>query len=260
MIVLPEKTKSLFGEIPSFYQKRVLNWKRRKNIEKDTFLIVDGLDGKFGMCPLRNNINVTIFEQNNLFIDGGRIEVPVKIKDEYIFLERKINGIKDRVEIEVLNKMPDIINMNFYEVDNYEQYSYVVASKSLSRIENSKYSMDYKINKLKNSVNQNGYLYLEYYVALNNDEELYPSNLYLKKEEILKYFPKDEWTILLNEINVVKEELTPLNREEKEVLIGYLDVRKKKTPTKRVYKHYKSYIDDTIIRVNHKYIINGVTR
>lgn len=31
---------------------------------------------------------------------------------------------------------------------------------------------------------------------INNDEELYPSNLYLKKEEILKHFPRNEWTIL----------------------------------------------------------------
>ena len=59
--------------------------------------------------------------------------------------------------------------------------------------------MDYKINKIKSNVALGGYIYIEYYLAIDEkDYKKYPSNQYLRYGEIEKYFPKEEWTILYN--------------------------------------------------------------
>ena len=97
--------------------------------------------------------------------------------------------------------------------------------------------MDYKINKLKSNVKKDGYIYIEYYVALKDDDfKSYPENEFLRKDEILKYFPETEWNVFRNEYEIVEDNLTPFNREKKQVVIGYFDARKKPSKPKIVRK------------------------
>lgn len=264
MRILPNRTKSLFGNIPYIYQKKVMKWNYRKNFEDTKFLIIDDKDGQLCMCPLRKSIKTTIYEPNKILIEGGKLDIPINVPDtdKFVYINRTIMGIKDRVKNELLDTEYFIFNENYYESNNMEKYDYVAVCRSLDRDENRHITMQDKIEKIKSNVKQNGYLYLEYYIALDSDDyDTYPSNQYLRLNEIENYFDKKEWTIITNEVEVEKDMLTPFNRTSRNILIGYLDVRRKKTPEKREKKE-NIYIDYNNKKhcVSHKYIINGVLR
>ncbi len=267
MKILPIRTNSLFGNIPFIYQKRVNKWSLKKINEKLKFLIIDDKDGQLGMCPLRKNIPIVVYEPEQVYLNGGKVEVPLNIPNttNFIFAKRNIMGFKDRITTELINTKCNLINRNYYGFTDENKYDYVAACHSIDRDCNIEYSMEYKINKLKRNVVDKGYLYLEYYVALKEDDyENYPANKYLRNNEILNYFDENEWTIITNEIKIIKDDLTPLNKELKDVVVGYLHVRKTPTPRKKVkriikntYTFYDTYEEKV---VKHSYIINGVMR
>lgn len=266
MKILPNRTTSLFGNMPYIYQKKVNKWSLKKITEKTKFLIIDDKDGQLGMCPLRRNIPIVVYEPDKVFLEGGKIEVPLNIPNttDFIFAKRNILGFKDRITNELLTTKYNLINKNYYNFTDENKYEYVAACHSIDRDSNIEFSMDYKINKLKSNVADNGYLYLEYNIALKGDDyDTYPVNQYLRNNEILKYFDTNEWTIITNEIAITKSDYTPLNRDRKDVVVGYLDVRKTPTPKKKEVKQKQNYTfydtrEEKI--VNHSYIINGVLR
>lgn len=267
MRILPNRTNSLFGNMPYIYQKKVNKWAQKKINEKTQFLIVDDKDGQLGMCPLRRNIPIVVYEPDKVFLDGGKAEIPLNIPNtsDFIFAKRNILGFKDRITTEMLTAKCNLINKNYYSFTDENKYEYVAACHSLDRDSNAEFSMEYKINKLKSNVAKNGYLYLEYNIALRDDDyETYPSNKYLRNNEILNYFDTNEWTIIANEVAILKEDYTPLNKERKDVAVGYLDVKKAPTPKKKEKKHIKQsytfYSTKEEKYVNHSYIINGVLR
>lgn len=259
-------TKSLFGNVPDIFARKIRKWKRIKNDKKFNFLIIDDKDGYLGLYPLSLDFNVTVFEPNRKFIDGGSIEIPVPIPntDEYVYIKRNCMGLLDRARLQFKEDNLVVYNRNFYEIDTLNKYDYVCACRSLDREENSLYTLEDKINKLKNAVKNDGYLYLEYYIALeDNNIEKYPLNQFFRKDEITKYFDKNEWTILVNEIKIIDDVLTPLNRNNDKVLIGYLDVRKRPSNALKTRKKDNTRIDynsDKEIKCTRKYIINGVVR
>lgn len=265
MRLLPNRTNSLFGNIPEIYRKKVMKWQTRKIYKESRFLIIDDKDGHLGMCPLRVNIPIDVYEPNKEYLFGGKTEIPINIPDtnQFMFIERNILGFKDRISNELLECECQLYNLNYYEVKNNCLYDYVAACRSLDRKENKRFDMDYKINKIKSNVALGGYIYLEYYLAIDEkDYKKYPSNQYLRYGEIEKYFPKEEWTILYNEVEIIKDDYTPLNRNNEMVAIGYLDVRKIPTPTSKTKKEYKTYVNYNNEKkiVNHSYTINGVVR
>lgn len=266
MGILSNRTRSLFGNVPYVIQKRICKWNKMNNLKNKKILIVDDKDGHIGLCPLRYGIHVDIYELNNIFVNGGSMEVPVNIPDttDYIFAERSVKGLRERINIEFINTPYEVQIKNYYAVDEFKEYEYVIACRSLSRIENKQYSMDYKINKLKSNVKKDGYIYIEYYVALKDDDfKSYPENEFLRKDEILKYFPETEWNVFRNEYEIVEDNLTPFNREKKQVVIGYFDARKKPSKPKIVRKKIEKKTivkNGNVIKVNHNYTINGCLR
>lgn len=263
MRILPNRTNSLFGNIPEIYRKKVMKWQTRKIYKDSKFLVIDDKDGHLGMCPLRINIPIDAYEPNKTYLYGGKTEIPINIPDtdKFMYIERNILGFKDRINHELLDTKYNLYNKNYYETKNDSLYEYVSVCRSLDRKENEKFDMDYKINKIKSNVAKNGYIYLEYYLALeDNNYEKYPSNRYLRYGEILKYFPEDEWTILTNEVEIVKDEYTPINRNNENVAIGYLDVRRMPTPKKKPDKKIYTNYNDECKQVKHAYTINGVVR
>jgi len=266
MRILPNRTNSLFGNMPYIYQKKINKWSLKKITEKTKFLIVDDKDGQLGMCPLRRNIPIVVYEPEKVFLEGGKTDIPLNIPNtsDFIFAKWNILGFKDRITTELLTTKCDMINKNYYNFTDENKYEYVAACHSLDRDSNIGFSMEYKINKLKSNVAKNGYIYLEYNVALKDDDyETYPANKYLRSDEILKYFDLNEWTIITNEIAILKEDYTPLNKDRKDVVVGYLDAKKSPTPKKKEIKQKQNYtFYDTREEkcVNHSYIINGVLR
>lgn len=271
MKILPNRTNSLFGNIPYIFQKKVMKWEYRKNQKNSKFLIIDDKDGHLGLCALRKNIPVVVYEPNKTFIDGGKHQVPINIPntENFVFINKTICGFKDRVCTELLECKYKVINKSYYDIIDDNKYDYVTACRSLNLDSNVMYTMEQKINKIKSNVKNGGYIYIEYYVANTDDEIMYPSNKFLKYNEILKYFPDSEWEILTNEVKVEKEIITPYNINKNDVVIGYLDVRKR-TETqietikskKRPKRVPKIIIDRNYVehKVYHAYTINGIVR
>lgn len=49
--------------------------------------------------------------------------------------------------------------------------------------------MDFKINKLKNAADDKGYIYIEYYLAMDEDDIInYPLNRFLRKMKLKNIF------------------------------------------------------------------------
>ena len=239
MGILSNRTRSLFGNVPYVIQKRICKWNKMNNLKNKKILIVDDKDGHIGLCPLRYGIHVDIYELNNIFVNGGSMEVPVNIPNttDYIFAERSVKGLRERINIEFINTSYEVQIKNYYAVDEFKEYEYVIACRSL---------------------------YIEYYVALKDDDfKSYPENEFLRKDEILKYFPETEWNVFRNEYEIVEDNLTPFNREKKQVVIGYFDARKKPSKPKIVRKKIEKKTivkNGNVIKVNHNYTINGCVR
>ena len=259
-------TKSLFGVCPTIFSKRVTRWRNNKKNLDSKVLIVDDKDGYLALYSLRSNIDTTVYEPDDIFINGGKKNVPINIPNTtyYTFINRTIIGLVDRANTEFVIDKLNIINRNFYEIDNTFKYNYVTACKSLDRKCNEHFSMEEKINKLKNAVALGGYLDIEYYIALEkNNYRKYPKSRFFRESEIEKYFDNKDWTILSNEIKIVEDNISPLS-EEKIAIVGYLDVLRKTAPKPRKkrtlsYKRidYETNKEVTCVK---NYIINGVVR
>lgn len=264
-------SKSLFGNVDKMYAKRLFKHYATKKINNWNFLLVDDKDGYLGMYPLSYGGNLTVYEPNKKFLYGGLVSVPIKMKDNDNYEIKKINirGFNDRIKIEFLENKVSLIAKNFFEITDNRKFNFVVSSRGLHLESNSKFDMDFKINKLKNAVDDKGYIYIEYYLAMDEDDIInYPLNRFLRKNEIEKYFPTEEWTILCNDVTIKDDEITPLNFEKKKVLIGSFYAKKAKTPiplserrknkpriTTRV--DFETH-EEVVCKRN--YIINGIVR
>lgn len=263
-------SESLFGKMDKNYTKRIFKHHNSKNINNWNFLIVDDKDGYLGMYPLSYGGHITVYEPNKKFLYGGLTEVPIKVGDEGDYKVKKINilGFRDRLILESLEDNANLIAKNFFEITDNRKYNFVVSSRGLHLNCNSCFDMSFKINKLKNAVMEKGYIYIEYYLALEEDDFInYPSNRFLRKNEIEKYFPKEEWTILYSNV-LIKNEITPLDLESKNVIIGLFYAKKIKAPIplnmKKMPKprtttrlDFETY-EEIVCKKN--YIINGIVR
>lgn len=260
------ETNSIFGNCPEIFKRRVNRWKNRNKYLDEEFLIIDDKDGHLGMYPLRCGFKTTVYESNYNLLFGGKMDVPINIPEtnEYVYVNKNILGFEDRAKEELVYDNLNIINKNFYMLTNLTKYFFVACSKSLNRIENNKISMKDKIIKLRDSVKRDGYIFIEYYLAADEkDYEKYPLNSYLRKDEILEYFDIKEWTILLNDVQIQKDCISPFNKENNNVLIGYFEARYKPSPVAKVKSSKKIRLDhytNKEIECLHNYSINGVIR
>lgn len=260
---LPVNCNSIFGKVPEIYHRRIKSWKNKNLNMNENFLIVDCVDGLFGMYPLRSGFNIDAYETRSEFLFGGKVNIPIydEKNKKYVIINKTMIGFEDKITEFLLDNQANLYNCNYYLSDNNNEYLYVVASNSLEREENKNIPMSSKIEKLQNSVKTNGILYIKYLVAFNEDNyEKYPSNSYLRENEILKYFNLNEWTILDNSVELKTYEPTPINLEKRSVLEGNFEARKIPTRIKKETIKRRKIINDkdrNTIEVNHKYIING---
>lgn len=255
------ETKSIFGNVPEIYGLRVRKWDRRGENEKKNFLHVDDKDGYLALYSLTYGLDVTVYEPNKNLIYGGKIDMPVLIpnSESYVFINKTIEGLLDRASTQFLENNLKIENKNFYKSNCIGKFIFVTACRSLNREENKDISMDDKINKLKKAVDFNGYLFIEYYLANKADDyEMYPSNCYLREYELESYFDKTEWTIISNEIKIEKDLITPFNKDNKDVVVGYFIARRRSTPVVKERKYKFEYKGGKRQTVKRNYIINGV--
>ena len=180
--MINNRIASIFGESSKTTYMLTDSLKRESEV-----LIPDGLDGWNVMPFLARGMNVTMYEENKVFIEGGVL----KELDQEITVDGFIKRLKpyhysdDRIKC---------INANFYLLDSSTQYDLVFACKSLHRDINSSIALEEKIKKLKNAVKVGGSIYIFYHLALNDCQN--NPNSYLLPNEMREYFNDKEWYIL----------------------------------------------------------------
>ena len=151
------KTKSLsvYGEchydiVNSIIKHTNLNDKK----ENINILIPNCQDGIYAIPFAKKGFNVTCYEENSILLNGGII-------DDFSSM-----GLKSRIKYAGLKEKIKLFDYNFYDEEKINKYDLVVAIKTLQLKENNKYGLKYKINHLIDSVKDNGFLYITYYLIL----------------------------------------------------------------------------------------------
>ena len=221
--------KSVFGDSPKtayIYAReleRVLNRKYK-------VLLVDGVDGIGAMPFAREGQLIDCYEPDGRYFLGGMIE------------GFKFKGLKEKLDYENLKDNVSLINKNFYEERTSKKYDLVYVYRSIHKKNNSNLQMKKKMNRLLMSVKENGYIYILYYLAINEKDYInYPKNQYVRKNEIKNYFD-DNWEIInIREENILNpHKKHPFNNCNHSHKVGYLFAKKKssKNDYKYIY-HYK---------------------
>lgn len=201
------KTKSIWGNPPTRLY-RLINL-AKKDFGKDfTACIVGCSDGKFLMPFARAGIKVTGYDIDDIALYGGVKLFPIikeKIKYPYssdfqskmFDLEsRNVLGITDRLKIENVENYAYIEKRDFYKDLPKEKFNVVFTSCSLHYSVNKSFTLKDKTKKLQSIVSPNGYLYIDYMMAIDEDDYItYPSSKFYRKKEILNYFD-NSWEII----------------------------------------------------------------
>ena len=201
------KTKSIWGNPPKRLYK-LLNMGIEKWGNNFETCIVGCSDGKFLLPFARKKIMVTGYDIDDIALYGGEKEFPIiekvkkyKYTDNFISkqfkLEKKrVYGIVERLEMEGLSKYAHIEKRDFYRNPPKKKFDVVFTSCSLHYSANKDFTLEDKTNKLKSIVAKDGFLYIDYMMAIDeNDYDNYPKEKFYRKNEIINYFD-DNWEII----------------------------------------------------------------
>ena len=220
---------SSFGRVnTTFYSLlKFLNEKDGENLEVCDFGCLDGLHT---LPFLKKGYLVDAFDMNEIYLYGGHIQMPIINEDGQVVLQRRtMYGAEDRINIEGLHDGVRLYNKSIFECCN-RQYDVVYSKRGLSRKEYSHIPMKRKIEKLKSLVKDDGIMYLEYLMWLDdkNTDNLNP-NQYLKQCEMEPYF-REGWEILslVEDRNCIVEDPHIGNPTFHKHRVGMIKVRKEK--------------------------------
>lgn len=186
---------SSFGVVSTTFYT-LLNYIKENDGENLNVCEVGCLDGKYTVPFLKRGYNVDAYEMNMIYLYGGHVQYPIVKEDDSIILQRRtIYGAEDRINIEELHDKVNLCSENFFKC-NRKQYDVVYSKRALHREEYADIPMDKKIKALKDAVKEDGIMYLEYLMWLDDDNtDNLNSNQYLKQCEMQNYF-KEGWEIL----------------------------------------------------------------
>lgn len=198
------KTTSCWGNPP----QRIYSFMKKLSPEASV-CIVGCSDGKFVLPFLRKGFRVTGIDFDKIAIHGGekikpidrqiiseKQYVPCKVKPQYDSLPTEtiqIKGLLKRIEEEKLGKNFHLIQTDYYRNPLLEEFDVVFTSCSLQYKANRDLSLVKMIDTLKNSVKPNGYLYMDYMMALE-DSHQWKAEQFLRTGQ-LKGFFLDGWEI-----------------------------------------------------------------
>ena len=205
------KTKSIWGKTPTRLYKLIdLADKTFQNKDWNA-CIVGCSDGKFLIPFARAHHKVTGYDIDTIDLYGGEKDFPIyekrKVKPKYSrdfvapnypLETRKVRGLQERIEIEKLEDYAKIEERNFYKNPPKEKFDVVFTSCSLHYTINNVYTLQDKIDKLKNIVKDGGILYIDYMMALEEDDfESFPNYKFFRNGEAAKFLG-DGWKIISN--------------------------------------------------------------
>ena len=194
-------------------------------------LVVDDKDGLHSIPFANHGSNVVMYEPNEIYIKGGTID------------DFEITPITNRKNYKKIKSKIEIRNSNFYESKIEEKYDLVYCYRSLHENHNKKIPMKRKIRKLLSSVKDDGYIYIFYHMAKNeNDISNFSKNQYFRKGEMKSYFDPRIWDV----ITIIEDEKFtnhnghPYHKKNHEHKVGHVFARKKNT--RLVHKYYYEII------------------
>lgn len=200
------KTKSIWGNPPT----RIYKIQNLLKNEKGDFTtcIVGCSDGKFLMPFARNKNFVTGYDIDKIALYGGKKLFPIKkdnkkfkyskdfVSKEFELEETPVMGLVERLDIENCKDYAHIELRDFYKNVPDKQFDLVFTSCSLHYSKNKEFTLQDKVNKLKQITKVGGYLYMDYMMAIEEDDyETYSDMKFFRKGKIKKYFD-DNWEIL----------------------------------------------------------------
>ena len=201
------KTKSIWGNPPTRLYK-LLNIAKKEWGKDFTACIVGCSDGKFLMPFAREGIKVTGYDIDDIALYGGFKDFPIiekKIKypysknfksKEFKLETKKVLGVTERLQIEKISQYAHIEKRDFYRNIPKEKFNVVFTSCSLHYSANKDFTLEDKTKKLQDIVKPNGYLYIDYMMAIDEqDYNTYPKEKFYRKNEIKKYFDSN-WEII----------------------------------------------------------------
>lgn len=188
------KTKSIWGNPPTRLYK-LLNLSKQTWGKNFTVCIVGCSDGKFLMPFARDGIKVTGYDIDDIALYGGYKEFPIvkeKIKYQYVpnfeskefeLETKKVLGIIERLQIEKIENYADIEKRDFYRMVPDKKFNVVFTSCSLHYSANQDFTLEEKTKKLQEIVLPKGYLYIDYMMAIDeNDYLTYPASKFYRKK------------------------------------------------------------------------------
>ena len=191
------KTSSCWGTPCS----RVYRFIQKYGHDVNSIYVVGCSDGKYVFPFLRKGYDVTATDMDSIALYGGEKERPVfrtyiptikyqhhECEPEFIQLpSEKINilGLAQRAQIEKLDNNLHIIENDAYHNPINQKFDVVFTSCSIHYKSNRDLSLEHIISILKNSVNKNGFLFIDYMMPLEESHiwktELMPRNGQIKK-------------------------------------------------------------------------------
>ena len=205
------KTKSIWGVAPTRLYRLIRLANETFKGKEWNACIVGCSDGKFLIPFAREHHKVTGYDIDTIDLFGGQKDFPIykkrKVKPEYSKnfkspnypLEKRIVvGLQDRIKIEHLEDYAYIEERNFYENPPKQKFDVVFTSCSLHYTINNRFTLQDKINKLKNIVKDGGILYIDYMMALDeSDFANYPDYKFFRNGEAAKFLG-DDFEIISN--------------------------------------------------------------
>lgn len=236
------KTSSCWGTPPTRLYRFIDFLSTQKN--DATVCIVGCSDGKFVFPFLRKGFNVTAIDFDKVALYGGKKLKPInrdnitKIEyhhvdtsPEYIKLpteEILINGLKNRAEIEKLNKNLRILETDFYAYPPQESFDVLFTSCSLQYKSNRAIPIENIMDTLKSHVNVNGYLYMDYMMPLE-DTHTWKSDHFFRTGQIKNWFSEGWKIIYIREMKKPIFEVAHVDRPEDHFhRFGYILAQKEK--------------------------------
>ncbi|MBE6153862.1 MAG: hypothetical protein E7166_06540 [Firmicutes bacterium] len=189
-------------------------------------LLVDCNDGLNVLQFAKSNYEVCCYETDKVLLNGGIID---GYKTDGLYKRLKDYNLLDNVNIK---------NCNYYEIKEPKKYDFVLCDRTLHYERNGEITLKKKVRKLMSSVKEGGYLYIYYYLAINEDDYItYPINQYFRKDEMQPIFDLEDWEIvyLCERNKTTPHHSHPMNNKKHSHKTGYILAKKKRN--RRKYKY-----------------------
>jgi hypothetical protein len=183
-------TSSLWGYPPSRYYRFL---KRLENSFPDRPLkiaIIGCSDGKFVLPAARRGHEVFAIDIDDVAIFGGYKEGP----GGQLFMP----GLVTRLKTEELENSVQVVCGDFVEYPNMVQYHAVFTSGALQYSRNMIHPMTQMVAVLQSYVNQGGYIYVDYMLAM--EDKYKGRDNYSSPSKWSEFFSGNEWSIVYNRV------------------------------------------------------------